>query len=252
MNQHQNQNHAIAVISDIHSNVFALEAVLQDIGARGIQTIVNLGDALFGPIAPVQTAELLMRRTDVVHIMGNCDRYLLEEELDSPTFQHVKPLLRQDVLDWLRTFRKQWVYEDLLFCHGTPFADDEYLMERVAPYGTDEKSVTELMIELANVPQNVIFCGHTHVHRSVWLPDGKWIVNPGSVGLPAYFEEKPHPHFMESLTPHAKYATATRQGDSWKVEHILLPYDYEKAAKLAEEAGRMDYAHAIRTGRARL
>ena len=245
-------NHSIAVISDIHSNVYALEAVLQDIDSRGIQAIVNLGDTLFGPIAPVETAQLLMNRPSIVSIMGNCDRYLLQDHCESPTYEYVKPLLGQEVLDWLRTFQKSYVYEDALFCHGTPFADDAYLMERVAPYGTDDKSVTELMIELAAVPQKIIVCGHTHVQRSMWLPDGKWIANPGSVGLPAYFEETPYPHSMESMTPHAKYAILQQQDEGWKLEQVLLPYDCEQAAQKAEAAGRMDSAHAIRTGRAEL
>lgn len=60
----------IAVLSDVHSNVFALDAVLSDIAERGIDTIVNLGDVLFGPIAPLETAERLMANRDIVSIMG--------------------------------------------------------------------------------------------------------------------------------------------------------------------------------------
>lgn len=66
-----NNENAIAVISDIHSNVYALEAVLRDIDLRGIKTIVNLGDTLFGPIDPMKTAEILMNRPNLIHIMGN-------------------------------------------------------------------------------------------------------------------------------------------------------------------------------------
>lgn len=245
-------NHSIAVISDIHSNADALEAVLHDIDSRGIQTIVNLGDTLFGPLDPIKTAELLMERPGMIHIMGNCDRYLLQEQMESVTFQYVKPLLTPDMLNWIGAFQKQWIHDDLLFCHGTPYADDVYLLENVAPYGIDEKSPNALMVELTGIAQKVIFCGHSHVPKSVWLPDGKLVVNPGSVGLPAYFEEEPYPHSMESKTPHAKYVTVKPQAGSWQVAHISVPYDFEKAARKAEENGRTDYAHAIRTGRAEL
>lgn len=230
--------------------MYALEAVLNDIDSRGIKTIVNLGDTLFGPIDPIRTAELLLKRPDIINIMGNCDRYLLQEQMESVTFHYVKRLLTIEIHNWIQSFKKTWVFEELLFCHGTPFVDDEYLLEDVSTCGVVEKSVDALMSELAPVAQKVIFCGHTHIQKSVWLPDGKLIVNPGSVGLPAYYEEVPHPHFMESKTPHAKYLTVSRKDDSLLIEHILLPYNYELAAHRAEQNGRKDYSYAIRYGRA--
>lgn len=239
-----------AVISDIHSNAYGLEAVLRDVDSRGVKHIVNLGDALFGPIDPVRTAELLMNRSHVTCIMGNCDRYLLEIERTSPSIQFVRPLLTSGMVDWLRTFKPNWVYEDLFFCHGTPSSDETYLLEVVKPEGAAEKSEEALMSELAAIPQSVIFCGHTHLQKIVPLPNGKRIVNAGSVGLPAYEDDLPYPHVMESLTPHARYVTAKRDNNSWAIEPILLPYDYEQAASAADRNGRQDYSHAIRTGRA--
>ncbi|OPA75180.1 YfcE family phosphodiesterase [Paenibacillus selenitireducens] len=244
-------NHqTIAVISDIHSNVHALEAVLSDIDSRGIDTIVNLGDALFGPIEPSKTAELLMQRPEMIHIMGNCDRYLLMDEMESATFKFVKPLLSKDIVEWIRSFKSSWVMEGLFFCHGTPFSDEAYLVEEINPNGVFERSVGAIMDELAPIAQQVILCGHTHLQKSLWLPNGKLIVNPGSVGLPAYFEELPYPHAMESKTPHAKYAIVRHRGPSWMVEHIQVPYHYEMAAERAEQNGRDDYAYAIRYGMA--
>ena len=67
----------IAAISDIHSNVFALEAVLADIKARSVDQIVNLGDILYGPIAPQATYDLLMAHQDeIITIRGNQDRQI--------------------------------------------------------------------------------------------------------------------------------------------------------------------------------
>ena len=69
----------IAAISDIHSNVFALEAVLKDIKQRNANQIVNLGDILYGPIAPKATYELLMEyQKDIITIRGNQDRQIYE------------------------------------------------------------------------------------------------------------------------------------------------------------------------------
>lgn len=238
----------IAVLSDVHSNVFALDAVLSDIAERGIDTIVNLGDVLFGPIAPLETAERLMVNPGMISIMGNCDRILLEDESESLTFQQVKPLLTSDHLEWIRTFRKTWVYEDILFCHGTPFSDEEYLLEEVLDRGAVGKSLSAVTEQLQSIPQSIVVCGHTHLPKSVQLPDGKLVINPGSVGFPAYYEDAPFPHVMESMSPHAKYAILWRTRYGWKIEQIILPYDWEQASRIAEDRGRPDYGHAIRTG----
>ena len=66
-----------AAIADVHGNRWALEAVLEDIARRGVRSIVNLGDNLFGPLDVDGTAELLMR-LDMPGVSGNQDRELVE------------------------------------------------------------------------------------------------------------------------------------------------------------------------------
>ncbi|MDX1614690.1 MAG: metallophosphoesterase family protein [Candidatus Promineifilaceae bacterium] len=65
----------IAIISDIHGNISALEAVLEDIERRGVKEVVNLGDSLSGPFDARAVADLLMSRGDLT-ISGNHDRAL--------------------------------------------------------------------------------------------------------------------------------------------------------------------------------
>lgn len=100
----------IAVISDIHGNHLALEAVLQDIAKRDADLVVNLGDSLFGPIDPLATAKLLMGHERMIHIMGNCDALLLKAEHESLTHAFVRPLLDETMLSWIGTFRATWSY----------------------------------------------------------------------------------------------------------------------------------------------
>ncbi|MNI55472.1 Calcineurin-like phosphoesterase superfamily domain protein [compost metagenome] len=108
-----------------------------------------------------------------------------------------------------------------------------------------------LATALQGLPERIIFCGHSHVYHSILLPDGRMAVNPGSVGLPAYDEEHPYPHVMESGTPLASYCLCLReQGtDRWRVQHQLVEYDWEQAAAMAERMERSDYSVAIRTGK---
>ncbi|WP_018758326.1 metallophosphoesterase family protein [Paenibacillus terrigena] len=244
---------SIAIISDIHSNSLALEAVLKDISAREIHQVVNLGDSLFGPIDPLGTARLLMENQTIIHIMGNCDQILLEAYSPSATFQFVKPFLNTDIENWIRSsYQATWRCDDLLFCHGTPFVNDKYLLEDVDENGVRLKDPNELMIELGNITQSFIFCGHSHVFKSINLPNGKLIVNAGSVGLPAYDDELPFPHVMESGTPYAEYVIAHRTNQCMSIEHVMIDYDWERASRIASENGREDYAFAIKTGRSLL
>lgn len=241
----------IAVISDIHGNAPALRAVLADISRRGIGTIMNLGDSLFGPIDPVGTAELLMDDSRILHIRGNCDEILLQGSADSATFAFVKLRLTPHMLEWIRSFPATLTFEDLFFCHGTPQANDRYLLEKVTEEGVRLKSSVELASEFAGCDHRYVFCGHSHMFRTIKLPDGRTIVNAGSVGLPAYEDELPFPHVMESGSPDADYAVVEQRPEgSREVRHIRVPYDFESAAVLAEAAGRADYAFSIRAGRA--
>ena len=73
----------VAVLSDIHGNRWALAAVLDDIGRRGITRLLNLGDSLYGPLDPAGTAALLLG-LDCLSIRGNEDRILL----DAPCRMH--------------------------------------------------------------------------------------------------------------------------------------------------------------------
>lgn len=241
---------SLAIISDIHSNSLALAAVLKDIASRRIPLIVNLGDALLGPIDPLGTARMLMAQPHLVNIMGNCDQILLESESQSASYQFVKPLLTSDIEQWISTFQSSWAWEQLFFCHGTPFANNRYLMEEVTASGVILKDPAQLALELQDIAYPYLFCGHSHVYKRIYLPDGKLIVNAGSVGLPAYEDEEPLPHVMESHTPHAEYVIARKHINGWSTEHISLPYDWEQASAIARSNGREDYAYALRTGHA--
>ena len=75
------------------------------------------------------------------------------------------------------------------------------------------------------------------------------VLNPDSVGWPAYSDDHPHPHVIEAGTPHARYAIADDAGGTWQYEFRAVEYDWEMAASIAEQNGRPDVARALRTGR---
>ncbi len=110
------------------------------------------------------------------------------------------------------------------------------------------KRPNTLLDELAGVTAQVMVCGHSHMPRVVELPDGPLLVNVGSVGLPAYADELPIPHKMESGTPHAKYAVLEVTTGTWHAEIIQVDYDWRAAAELALAQGRPDWARWLTSG----
>ncbi len=240
----------LAIIADIHGNSWALEAVLRNIQQRNIQQIVNLGDCLLGPLDPAGTANRLID-LNILTIQGNDDRVLLAppehpSAATSYTLEHLEP----KHLEWVRTFPlTATVANEIFLFHGDLSADETYLLEEVTPNGVFLRSTVGIAAAVANVDQPVILCGHSHLPRTIFLPPGKLIVNPGSVGMPAYTSDLPLPHGMESGSPHAKYAILSKTELGWLVEHVLVPYDWGKAAHVALDNGRSDWARWIATGR---
>lgn len=244
---------SLAVISDIHGNSRALREVLEDIHRRGIEDIVNLGDSLYGPLDPAGTAEMLLWLGKPA-VSGNEDRLITEATGawdESPTLRFVKDSLGPGHLRWLKELKKTTVaYEDFFLCHGCPDRDDVYLLQDVSKDGVTKKKPSELSPMLSSVQQPVVLCGHDHVPGVVRLENDKLIVNPGSVGLPAYADYLPFPHSMETGTPHARYSVVSGSERGWRVENVAVPYDWEWAAGVALENGRPDWAEWLRTGRA--
>ncbi|HHK5612405.1 MULTISPECIES: metallophosphoesterase family protein [Bacillus cereus group] len=239
----------IAIISDVHGNSHALKAVLEDIKHRKAEMIINLGDSLYGPLDPLGTIEILMKN-EMIHIKGNCDRMLWEPiQGQSATLTFVQNQLTENHIDWLQQHPSQYIVDDILFCHGTPTSDEVYLLEEMDENGAVLKSEKNIMDQLQNIEQKIIVCGHTHIPRVVYLANGKIIINPGSVGLPAYKDELPIVHKMESGTPHAKYVVIEEVLGEWIIEQISVSYNWEEAARLATQLERHDWAQAIKTGK---
>lgn len=244
----------IAVFADIHANVFALREVLADARKRGADTLINLGDSLYGPLAPRATYELLCAQ-QCITISGNQDRMLLEateaSRADNPTLQFVLDQLAGAPMDWLRTLPQELeITKSIFLCHGAPGDDQIYLLEDISsgkPLLRDNRTIQDLS---GGCRAPVILCGHTHLPRLVTLDTGQIIINPGSVGLPAYHDDLPVPHTMENYSPHACYALLEMGEQGWSTAFIRVPYDHHQAAATAEQQGRHDWAGYLSTGRA--
>jgi putative phosphoesterase len=240
-----------AVIADIHGNSDALRAVLDDIEQLGPVRTINLGDVFSGPLAAAEVWEILSDRPDILTVRGNHDRYLAEQAPDAmgASDRAAAEQLGQDALEWLRRLPAVATLERLFLCHATPGDDQTYLMERVAPGGeVTLRPEAEIARMIDKADADVILCGHSHQPRTMRVA-GRLLVNPGSVGCPAYVDDKPVFHAMESGTPDASYAVIERRAEDWIVAHRHVPYETARMAALARRAGRPEWASGIVTGR---
>jgi len=256
----------LAAISDIHGNLPALEAVLAEIEREAVDLIVNLGDIVSGPLWPRETAQRLMS-LDLPTIRGNHERQLLTLRLDrqSNTDAQASRALREGELAWLRSLPAALELDGgVRCCHGTPSNDCHYLLETVVPgfdataarrgdktaLGLRAATVDEVLARLGSHAGGLALCGHSHVPRATALPGGLLAVNPGSVGLPAYDEDLPLPHWVENGDPTARWALMERLPDGrWTAVLRATAYDHEHVARRADANGRGDWADALRTGR---
>jgi len=125
----------------------------------------------------------------------------------------------------------------------SPTSDITYLLQ------TADQSATpvEIATRLGTVHESLVLCGHTHVPRSV-RSGGTLIVNPGSVGHPAYADTYPRPHVVETGSPDARYAIVEKRNGDWIADLISVPYAYREMAELARLRNRPDWVCALLTG----
>jgi putative phosphoesterase len=157
----------VAALCDVHGNLPALEAVLAEVEAAGVEIVVSGGDLLSPPFARECLERLLGLGDRVVFVRGNADR-------EAAGFEDVAagwPLTAEIEVDGLGR---------VLFCHGSPRSDVE-ILTRVSP---EER----VRAALEGVDARVVVGGHTHVQFDRVVDEHR-LVNAGSVGMP--YEGRP-------------------------------------------------------------
>lgn len=221
----------IAVISDIHGNMQALDAVLQDIKNEGCQKIFCLGDlAMAGP-EPIQAIELIKKLYDAGElelIQGNTDEMIanfspeLNEKVTSAypimgkALENDVKIIPANLKKFLKKLPKQKELTiegvKILLVHGSPRRNDE----NISPDLPIEK-VEEMLV---GIDANIIFCGHTHIPCGYQTSTKQTVVNDGSVGRPF------------TPNPHACYVIADFNDGAFEISHRFVNYDNQKASEI--------------------
>lgn len=225
----------VAVISDIHGNMQALESVLKDIESEKCEKIFCLGDlAMAGP-EPVKAIEKIkelyekdnFNQEKFILIQGNTDEmigdYSLEIIAKVNQFPIMARALENDVQivpnnfkEFLRTLPKQKELEiegvKILLVHGSPRRNDENISPDLPIENIEE------MLEGVNA--DLILCGHTHIPCGYQTSKRQTVVNDGSVGRPF------------TPNPQACYAIININNGVFDVQHKFINYDNKTASEI--------------------
>lgn len=254
----------IALFSDVHANLPALEAVLTDMDHRQPDAIYCLGDLVgYAPWPNEVINEIRKRR--IPTIAGNYDEGIglavnecgcayktdKEKSMGEISIAYTNELVREEERAYLRAlprhirleFEAQTEKLQVLMVHGSPRKINEYLFE-----DRQEKSMLRLMEE-ANA--DLMFFGHTHkpYHRKLAYEVAgqtffRHAINTGSVGKPK--DGDPRAGYVML---HIAHNVSRSDASSFKVEFIRVTYDVEKAAKAVEDSSLPnEYADMLRKG----
>jgi predicted phosphodiesterase len=225
----------VAVLSDLHGNPFALEAVLADL-PPGTDQLICLGDVAIGPF-PTETVWRL-RDLDCPVVMGNWDTWMLEgvpaltgevgSRLSTQGEWCASQLERED-RKFLRRFQMIWELDldgtHAVLFHGSPRSFTDLLLPDV--------SRAELDRALAGVPGDLLLAGHTHLQMLRRRPHSLY-GNVGSVGLP--FSEGPSGASLR-VSRWAEYGLVTADEGGLTLEFRRVPYDIDEMLAAALASG---------------
>ena len=226
----------IAVLSDIHGNLHALDRCIEDLAARGgADVIVVAGDlCLEGPkprgvCKRLRTLGAVCVRGNTDRMIGSADLHLLDKE-DARAVKWARKRLGREWTIWLDQLPVTAQFGDgargLLVCHANPKNDDEH----VWPDADD----AQLVRLLEAVEQRTVAFGHLHVpYVRVWRD--RTLVNVASAGLPKDGDARAH------------YVLFTQRPDGWEIQPRRVAFDVKKVARQLKRSGIPDVESRLTT-----
>jgi predicted phosphodiesterase len=232
----------LAILSDVHGNAVALDAVLADMERLGVTQSVCLGDAVQGGPQPSEVVARL-RSLGCPVVMGNADAWLLsgvetgseklseaQREIRAWSLAQLSPADREFVAAFAPVQRVPLMGGgQLLAFHGSPASSDDFIF----PHTPQEDVGRMLLAHEADVYAG----GHTHVQQARHLGQ-RMFINPGSVGL-AYRHDQPEEGFRAD--PWAEYAVISVGGGAWSVDFRRIVFDVEALLRACRDSGRPHY-----------
>ena len=226
----------IAIISDIHANIVALEAVLEDIKKRNIKKIFCLGDLVLKGSSPCEVDDIIKEKCEIV-IKGNCDDGAIYPNGNKHK-EWYHNILRKDRLEYLNSLP---MYQDI-FISGSYIrmfhATKNDFNYRIFDIDSIEKKMKMFEDENDNIPDIVLY-GDINKQYMQKLQN-KTIINVGSVGNAVEF-----PNYDETITNMEETTQAyycilegeynSKEKSSISIQFVRVPYNIEKEIELARK-----------------
>ena len=222
----------IAVISDIHANLVALKAVLEDVRDEKCDTVFCLGDLVLAGPQPKETIDFIKSQSWNI-VQGNTDKMIAQYGPEVMEFLEAQyPVMANALADDVSVINdthRAFLAElppilsfevegcTVLLTHGSPRANNEDILP-----GMPLEIVEEI---IAGTTEKLILCGHTHVPCGYQTNTNQTVVNVGSVGRPMTQE------------PKACYAIIDFANGSFEVRHRFVTYDNVLAAQIMSQRG---------------
>ncbi|WP_167957749.1 metallophosphoesterase family protein [Anaerosporobacter faecicola] len=228
----------VAVLSDIHSNHFALEACLHYIEKEGINKIIFLGDYVSDCPNPQTTMNLLTqirKNYETWCIRGNREEYFIRHaqgyadgwvyQANTGNLLYTYENLRSEDLKWFQSLSNKGRVKlegtkDIILAHGSLVNTRELLYEKA-------ENTNKLLKE---IPASYMLCGHTH-KQFQYEYEGKQLINPGSVGVPIGCKKSAH------------MAVLSWEEGMWKMKGVTLPYDFKRLREEFEASEMKEKAY---------
>ncbi|MGZ9585312.1 metallophosphoesterase family protein [Paenibacillus marinisediminis] len=239
--------HNIAILSDIHGNLQALEAVLEDMEREGVERIICLGDLVGKGPDSVKVLDILFSKCDVI-VRGNWDELVVRIENDMQFRWHAEQLglKRLNMLDQL-----PFSYDCLIsgrhirLFHASP----QSVYHRVQPWDPLDKRLgmfefTPLLTDPMHPGQSPDMVVYGDIHQAYLQHlQGKTLINCGSVGNPLDMTQASY------VILQGVYGSV--ESEPFSIQFRRVPYDIEKAVRAAENTempGIKEYVRELRTG----
>jgi len=219
----------IAVFADVHGNIHALQAALEDIAKQDVEQIVLAGDLLNGLPSSKQCLDLI-NENNILFLRGNHERYVYDygtdRAPDSWSGENFAPVrwvrehLTTSDIDQLKSLPMYVQYDDLLITHAAP-KDDYFSLK-------DKTPASEIEAAFQGFSENYILRGHHHRWIERYWSD-RYLLSVSALGLP-----------MEGVreTP---YVIAEKRTNGWQFQKYFVEYDFKAAVRSFADSGYLDY-----------
>lgn len=218
----------LAILSDIHGNLPALEAIYKDLKKEKVDAVIFLGDLVFSGLFPQECFDILTDLNPSCCIKGNTDANIEEFNKFIPTNSIEEKILKisretdeklnkkskEIIKSWPISKRLNFKNFESIACHGSPLNFKEAINSKMSNFENVKKKLIKENISF-------LFCGHTHIAEIICF-NNITLVNPGGIGYSLDYDNR------------ASYAIITLKNNNFFYQIKKIDYNINYYIQLIE------------------